>query len=53
MLNCENGQSDVRAVIKYINKKGIAPREIHDFIKPLGDESPSYSTAKKWASEFR
>ena len=28
-------------------------KKIHDFIKTLGDESPSYSTVKKWAAEFR
>ena len=45
---------EARAVIKYFCKKGISPREIHDdFIKTIGDESPSYNTVLKWAAEFR
>ena len=44
----------VGAVIKYFCKKGMSSKEIHDdFIKPLGNESSSYSTMKKWAAEFR
>ena len=32
----------------------MSAKEIHnDFIKILGDESPSYSTMKKCAAEFR
>ena len=32
----------------------MSPKEIHDdFIKTFGDGSPSYSTVKKWASEFK
>ena len=39
---------------KYLCKKGLSSKEIHeDFIETLGKESPSYSTAKKWAAEFR
>ena len=31
----------------------MSPNEIHDdFIKTLGDESPSYSMVKKWAAGF-
>ena len=45
---------EVRAVIKYLCKKGMSPKEIHeDFMETLGKESPSYSTVKKWAAEFR
>ena len=45
---------EVRAVMKYLCKKGMTPKEIHeDFIKTLGNESPSYSTVKKWAIEFK
>ena len=44
---------EVRAVIKYLCKKGMSPKEIHeDFMETLGKESPSYSTVKKWAAEF-
>ena len=35
-------------------KKGMSWKEILDkFIKTIGDESPSNSTLKKWAAEFR
>ena len=45
---------EVRAVIKYLCKKGMSSKEIHeDFMETLGKESPSYSTVKKWAAEFR
>ena len=45
---------EVRAVIKYFCKQGMYPKEIRDnFIKSLGDESPSYSMVKKWAAECR
>ena len=43
----------MRAVMKYLCKKGMAHKEIHeDFMKTLGNESP-YSTVKKWAAEFK
>ena len=38
--------------IKYFCKKGMSPKEIHDFIKTLGDDSPSYCMVKKRAAEF-
>jgi hypothetical protein len=38
---------EIRAVIKYLCKKGMSPKEIYeDFIDTLGKESPSYSTVK-------
>ena len=44
----------VRAVLKYLCTKGMSPKEIHeDFMETLGKESPSYSTMKKWAADFR
>ena len=44
----------MRVVIKYLCKKGKTPKEIHeDFMKTLGNESPSYSTVKNWAAEFK
>ena len=47
-------KAEVRAVIEYFYKNGMPPKEIHeDFIKTLEDESPSYSTVKKWAAELR
>ena len=41
----------VSAVIKYFCEKSMSPKVIHDFIKTLGDESPSYSMES--AAEFR
>ena len=43
----------MRAVIKYLCKKGMTLKEIReDFVKTLGNESP-YSMVKKWAAEFK
>ena len=51
---CKMERVEVRAVIKYICKKGMTSKEIReDFMKTLGNESPSYSTVKKWAVEFK
>ena len=37
----------MRSVIKYLCKKGMTPKEIHeDFMKTLGNESPFYYTVK-------
>ena len=45
---------EIRAVIKYFYKKEIPTKEIHkDFMETLGKESPSYSTVKTWAAEFK
>jgi len=42
------------AVIKFFVKEGLTPNEIHlKFIKVYGDSSPSFSTIKKWAAEFK
>jgi transposase len=42
------------AVIKFFVKEGLTPNEIHSkFIKVYGDSSPSFSTIKKWAAEFK
>jgi histone-lysine N-methyltransferase SETMAR len=42
-----------RAVIKFF-VKGLTPKEIHSkFIKVYMDSSPSFSTIKKWAAEFK
>jgi hypothetical protein len=43
-----------RAVIKFFVKEALMPNEIHlKFIKVYGDSSPSFSTIKKWAAEFK
>ena len=52
MSNCK--MEKVRVLIKYLCKKGMSSKEIHaDFMETLMKESPSYSTVKKWAVEFR
>jgi L-ribulose-5-phosphate 3-epimerase UlaE len=45
---------EYRAVIKSFVKEGLMPNEIHlKFINVYGDSSPSFSTIKKWAVEFK
>ena len=45
---------EYRAVIKLFVKEGLTPNEIHSkFIKLYGDSSPSFTTIKKWAAEFK
>ena len=45
---------EYRAVIKFFVKGGLTPTEIHSmFINVYGDSSPSFSTIKKWAAEFK
>jgi len=42
------------AVIKFLVKEGLTPNEIClKFINVYGDFSPSFSTIKKWAAEFK
>ena len=51
---CKMEILEIRAVIKYFCKKGMLPKKIHeDFMETLWKESPSYSTVKKWATEFK
>ena len=50
---CKMEKVEVRTVIKYLCRKGVTPKEIHeDFMKTLWNEPPSYSTVKKWVAEF-
>jgi transposase len=43
-----------RAVIKFFVKEGLTPNKIHSkFIKVYGDSSPSFSTIKERAVEFK
>ena len=45
---------EYRAVVTFFVKEGLRPNEIHSkFIKVYGDSSPSFSTIKKWAAEFK
>lgn len=37
----------------YLQKKDVTPKEIHeDMVQTLVEDSPSYTTVKKWATEF-
>ena len=41
-------------IIKYLQKKELAPKNIHtDMTATLGDDAPALSTVKKWAAEFK
>jgi hypothetical protein len=45
---------EYRAVIKFYVKEGLIPKEIYSkFINVYGDSSPSFSSIKKWAVEFK
>jgi transposase len=45
---------EYRIFIKFFVKEGLMPNEIHSkFIKVYGDSSPSFSTIKMWAAEFK
>ena len=45
---------EIISVIKYICKKRMPPKEIHeDFMETLGNGFPSYSTVKKLEEEFK
>jgi transposase len=45
---------EYRAVIKFFVKEGLTPYEIHSkFRNVYGHSSPSFSTIKKWAAEFK
>jgi transposase len=45
---------EYHAVIKFFVKEGLTTNKIHSkFIKVYGDSSPSFSTIKKRAAEFK
>ena len=45
---------EYHAVIKLFVTEGLTPNKIHSkFIKVYGDSSPSFSTIKKRAAEFK
>jgi transposase len=45
---------EYHAVMKFFVKEGLTTDEIHlKFIKVCGDSSPSFSTIKEWAAEFK
>ncbi|UYV75229.1 hypothetical protein LAZ67_12002992 [Cordylochernes scorpioides] len=46
--------NEIRAVIKYLCKKGMSPKEIYeDMVDTLREDAPSYSTVKKWVAAFK
>ena len=45
---------EARPVIRYLQKKGNTPKEIHDdTVRILVKDFPSYVPVKKWAREFQ
>lgn len=45
---------EYRAVIKYLLKKHISAKEIHDdMVNTLGECAPSYATICRWVNEFK
>ena len=43
-----------RAVIQYLHKKGLTPKDIHnDMVATLGKDAPSYATVKRWVVVFK
>jgi len=53
-VSLKTDKIEYRVVIKFFVKEGLTPKEIHSkFIKVYGDTSPSFSTIKKWAAQFK
>ncbi|XP_031637772.1 histone-lysine N-methyltransferase SETMAR-like, partial [Contarinia nasturtii] len=45
---------EYRAVIKFLTKEGVAPKDIDDRLRAVyGDRAPSYATVKLWAKQFK
>ena len=43
-----------RGIIKYLQKKGLTPKDIHaHIVATLGNDAPALSTVKKWEAEFK
>ena len=43
-----------RTIIKYLQKKGLAPKDIHtNMVATLGDDAPALSTVKKRVADSR
>ena len=41
-----------RGVVRYLQRKGLAHKEIHaDMVATLGDDAPALSAVKKWEVE--
>jgi len=51
---CEMARNEKRAVIKYLNLKGLTLNEISSDMKVvLGDDAPSCATIYRWIAEFQ
>jgi len=45
---------EYRAVIKFLNKEGLAPAAVKQRLDSIyGEASPSCSTVKEWAKQFQ
>ncbi|XP_031637550.1 histone-lysine N-methyltransferase SETMAR-like [Contarinia nasturtii] len=45
---------EYRAVIKFLTKEGVAPKDINDRLRAVyGVLAPSYATVKLWAKQFK
>ena len=45
---------DERAVIQYLHKKGLTPKDIrNDMAATLWKDAPSYATVERWVAEFK
>jgi len=54
MITCEMARNEIRAVIKYLNLKGLTLNEISSNMKVvLGDDAPLYATIHRWIAEFQ
>ena len=43
-----------RAVIQYLRKKGLAPKDIHaGMVVTLPSDAPLYAPVKRWVAEFK
>ncbi|UYV65562.1 hypothetical protein LAZ67_3004702 [Cordylochernes scorpioides] len=50
----QDSTNEIRAVIKYLCKKGMSPKEIYeDMVDTLREDNPSYSTVKNWVAAFK
>ncbi|UYV60613.1 hypothetical protein LAZ67_1001665 [Cordylochernes scorpioides] len=46
--------NEIRAVIKYLYKKELSPKEIYEgMVDTLWEVAPSYSTVEKWVAAFK
>jgi len=50
----KNLKFELRAVVKFLSKKGCAAKEIHDRLCAVyGDSTPSFSTVTRWLLAFQ